>query len=385
MFHTSQIYLNKGHLKTNLDYLRQKTGSHVKFSSVIKGNAYGHGVEHFVPMAEEFGITHFSVFNANEALRAHEVIANGSGLMIMGMIDNQEMDWAIENNVEFFIFEIDRLETAIEAAKKLQKPARIHIELETGLHRTGFYPKDLNKIIKLINANHEHLEVVGACTHFAGAEHVGNYLRIKQQIQSFEEQYNKLIDNGIHPKYRHTACSAAVLSYPETIMDMVRVGISQYGFWPSKETYMDVCKNAGDRAVNPLRRIISWKSKVMSTKFVKAGDFIGYGTVFMATRDTWAATVPVGYANGFARVLSNSGVVLIRGLRASVIGMVNMNMMMIDTTDIGALEKGEEVVLIGHQGQEELTVASFGEMSNLLNYELLTRLPLDIPRYIMES
>ncbi|PSR05189.1 MAG: alanine racemase, partial [Bacteroidetes bacterium SW_10_40_5] len=200
-----------------------------------------------------------------------------------------------------------------------------------------------------------------------------------------EEQYNKLIDNGIYPKYRHTACSAAVLSYPETIMDMVRVGISQYGFWPSMETYMDVCKNAGDRSVNPLRRIISWKSKVMSTKFVKAGDFIGYGTVFMATRDTWAATVPVGYANGFARVLSNSGVALIRGIRASVIGMVNMNMMMIDTTDIGELEKGEEVVLIGPQGQEELTVASFGKMSNLLNYELLTRLPLDIPRYIMES
>lgn len=381
MFHTSEIKLSKSALKKNIEFLQSLTGTDVRFSSVIKGNAYGHGIEEWIPVAEEAGVRHFSVFNAYEGLRAQRTLSQDyCSLMIMGMIDEPEMEWAIENEVEFFVFDQGRLEQALAKAKSLQKPVKIHLELETGLNRTGFSGKNLTNALKFIKENKDYFLLEGVCTHFAGAEHVGNYLRIQNQIQAFNSLYKQILNKGLSPNIKHTACSAAAFSYPETQMDMVRFGIAQYGFWPSRETYMDYIKKVGDRSANPLERVISWTSKIMSLKYVPEGDFVGYGTGYMASADMTAAAVPVGYANGFARSLSNLGRVLVNGYRAPVIGSINMNMMMINVNDIPNVKPGDEVVLIGSQGGQDITVASFGEMSNQLNYELLTRLPLDIPR-----
>lgn len=384
MFHTSEIHISKSALRNNIRFLRKKIGEGVRFSSVIKGNAYGHGIEDFVPLAEECGVRHFSVFTANEAYRVRQVIRNGSSLMIMGMIDDEELAWAIEKEVEFYVFDMDRLKKTIETAGNIRKPAIIHIEVETGLNRTGFSKEELPEMMNLVRENLEVLRIEGFCTHYAGAESIGNYLRIQNQISLYYETYEKMVKNGIVPKYRHTACSAAALAYPETIMDMVRIGIAQYGFWPSKETWMNHLQKVKDRTANPLRRIITWKSKVMSLKRVKAGEFIGYGTTFLASRDMLTASVPIGYANGFSRSLSNVGRVLVRGHRVSVIGIVNMNLLMLDVTGVPQVKKGDEVILIGNQKNLSITVASFGELSNQLNYELLTRLPMDIPRFVVK-
>jgi alanine racemase len=135
---------------------------------------------------------------------------------------------------------------------------------------------------------------------------------------------------------------------------------------------------------NPLQPLISWKSYVMGTKSVAAGEYISYGTSVLTETDMKIATIPVGYAHGFSRSLSNQGKVLIRGHRLDVIGLVNMNMMIIDITNVPEIDKGDEVILIGEQNGITISVASFGEMSNLLNYELLTRLPEDIPRKIIK-
>lgn len=181
--------------------------------------------------------------------------------------------------------------------------------------------------------------------------------------------------------FRHTASSAAALSYPATRMDLVRIGIAQYGFWPSKEVFVDYIHSRRDKS-DPLHRVLSWKSRIMGVKDVRMGEFISYGTTFLSTSDRRIATIPVGYANGFTRSLSNQGRLLIGGERVAVIGMVNMSMLIADITNVPDAKPGDEVVIIGKQGELEISVASFSEISDQLNYELLARLPEDIDRRI---
>jgi alanine racemase len=164
-------------------------------------------------------------------------------------------------------------------------------------------------------------------------------------------------------------------------MDMARIGIMQYGFWPSRETFINYLSKKSDKS-DPLKRVITWKSTIMTKHKVKAGEFVGYGNSYMAENETEVAIIPVGYAHGYSRSLSNQGRVLIHGQRMGVIGMVNMNMLIVDVTNIPDCEIGDEVVLIGKQGDLEISVSSFGELSIQLNYELLTRLPQDIPRIV---
>jgi alanine racemase len=381
MFNSSVIEISKSALKNNLKFLQEILGKDVIISSVIKGNAYGHGIESFVPIAEECGQSHFSVYSADEALRVKNISSNGPTIMIMGMIDNSELEWAIENNVEFFVFEPDRFHAAIKAAEKIGKPAKIHIEIETGMNRTGFNLKQLKSVIQEIKNKPELVSFEGLCTHYAGAESIANYLRVIEQIKTFNRIYKWITEQQIFPALCHTACSAAAMRYPKTRMNMVRIGIMQYGFWPSDETLINYLSKKEEK-VDPLQRVISWKSKVMSTKEVNTGEFIGYGTTYLAHKKMKIATIPVGYAHGFSRSLSNQGRVLIKGKRVGVVGIVNMNLMTVDVTDIPEIQKGDEVVLIGKQGDLAISVASFSELSNQLNYELLTRLPYKIPRII---
>ncbi|WP_069130713.1 alanine racemase [Rhodohalobacter halophilus] len=380
----SAIELSRFALEGNFSFLKQKAGDGVRISSVIKGNAYGHGISSFIPMAESCGINHFSVFSADEAEGVLKFRSDpDTDVMIMGMIRDSELDWAIQNGIEFYLFEMSRLKAAEKFAKKNQKRASVHLQLETGMHRTGFEMREWKELFKQTSES-EWIDVKGICTHFAGAESVANYFRIQNQNKRFQEAL-ELASAYFDPlPARHAASSAAFLTMPETHYDMVRVGIAQYGFWPSRETYMHQAKaNRFQEDVDPLRRVMTWKSEVMSTKWVAAGDFIGYGNVYMAGRDMQIATVPIGYTHGFGRNLTNAGHVLINGERAQVSGLVNMNMITVDVTDIPGVQKGDEVVLIGHQGDDEITVASFGEMTNNLNYEILTRLPASIPRLVV--
>ncbi|MDA3953523.1 MAG: alanine racemase [Bacteroidales bacterium] len=382
MLHTSYIELSKSALKNNLRFLQKHINENTRYSMVIKANAYGHGIEDILPMIEDFGVNHFSVFSAVEAMRANRIKQDKCDIMIMGWISDESMEWAIEHDISFYVFTIDRLKAACEASKKVGKPAKIHIEIETGMHRTGFCREELETVVDVIKNNRKCLEIEGICTHYAGAESINNYNRIQSQIKTFHELCSWVNDHGIHPKYRHTACSAALLIYPETAMDLVRIGISNYGFWPSNEIRMNKIINEYNNQ-DPLLRVLSWKSEVMSVKTVDEGKYVSYGTSFLTNRKTKIATVPVGYGYGYSRNLSNLGHVLIHGKRVSVIGAVNMNMMVVDATDITDIKEGDEVVLIGNQGDNTITVSSFSDMSNSLNYELLTRLPNHIPRYIV--
>ncbi len=381
--HTSYIEISKSAYQNNIQFIREQVGEETIISSVVKGNAYGHGIENIVTIAEDAGIRHFSTFSTDEAYRVLEASRKGSEVMIMGRLDNETLPWIIDNGISFYVFEFDRLDAAVTEAKRLGIKAKIHVEVETGFHRTGFEWEEREPLLQVLQKNRHHLELVGLCTHYAGAESINNYVRIQNQIQKFQDYKNWLIQAGLGFRLYHTACSAACLSYPQTIMDMVRIGILQYGFWPSQETYMSKFRQLDPHKINPLKRLITWKSRVMSIKSVAMGSFVGYGNSFMAHRDMVIAQVPVGYSHGYSRILSNGGKVLIHGKILPVVGTVTMNTIAVDITDLKAVKKEDPVVIIGKQRKNEITVASFGESAQQINYELLTRLPQDIPRKIV--
>jgi alanine racemase len=382
MNHTSYIEISKSAYRHNLKYLKGIIGKGVRFTSVVKGNAYGHGVENIVPLAENAMVNHFAVFSAREALDVFNVASPSSDIMIMGFLSNDQLEWAIQNGIEFYVFDIERLTKAIEFAKRIKKPARVHIEAETGFRRTGFEYEKLPEVIGLMKKNLEHIVFEGLCTHYAGAESITNHYRVIHQISEYRRFLRYFTRHGLKPKYRHTAGSAASLTYPQTTMDMVRMGIAQYGFWPSQETFIHQFKKYQAKD-SDLRRVISWKSNIMTIKDVDPGDFVGYGTSYMANKKLKVAIIPVGYTNGFSRSLSNTGRVLIRGKRVSVVGTVTMNTMSVNVTDIPNVQPGDEVVIIGKQKRLVISISSFCEMSDQLNYQLLARLPSNIPRIVV--
>ncbi len=382
MFETSTIEINKEAYQHNIDFIRNQCGEGVRFCSVVKGNAYGHGILTFVKMAINIGVDYFAVYSADEAYRIKTQISDHFDIMIMGMTDNESLKWSIESGIEFYVFDFERLNQAILFSKLCKQKAKIHIEVETGMNRTGFLLAQLQKVFEIVKDNKEHIDLIGFCTHYAGAESLVNDFRVQHQIQLFEEAKVMLHQENLKPKYIHSACSAAMINYPETIGDLVRIGIMQYGFWPNEETLVRFNGHSRE-SDQTLKRLISWKSKVMTVKPVAKGEYIGYNISYQAYADITVAVIPVRYAYGYSRSLSNTGKVLIRGIEVPICGIVNMNALCVDITHLPEVEKGDEVTLIGSQGENSITVASFGEMSDQLNYELLTRLPHDIPRKII--
>ncbi|GAB4384727.1 MAG: alanine racemase [Salibacteraceae bacterium] len=380
MYNPSKIVINKSALETNLNFIRSWIGKR-KLSCVVKGNAYGHGIETYIPLAENCGVDHFSVFSADEAVRVKAASNSKPDIAIMGWLDNASMEWAITEDISFWVFDRHRLEMAIETATKLGLKARIHLELETGMNRTGFEENDLSSVIQSVTNNRNQLVVEGICTHFAGAESISNFYRIERQIEKYGRMAAQLKNAGITPRYEHTCCSAAALRFPHMMLDLVRIGILQYGFWPSQEVFIEYSRTR-DTHEEPLKRLISWQSEVISIKHIAKGEYIGYGTSFLAQRDMQIGIVPVGYAHGFSRALSNQGRAIVNGTRVAVLGTVNMNSIAIDISEASQTRIGDRVTLIGKEGDVEISVASFSEASNQLNYELLTRLPADIPRTV---
>jgi alanine racemase len=383
MHRNSIIELNQEAYQSNLSFLKKMLGKNVIFSSVVKGNAYGHGIKEFVTMAYNNGVNHFSVFDVEEAKIVFDTLGNNVTIMIMGFVADEDLHWAIKNNIEFYVFERYRLAMAIKTAKKLKSKAKIHIEIETGMNRTGFTKKELSRVAKYIIKESEYIDFVGICTHYAGAESISNYYRVENQIKLFKEAVAVFKENGIEPKIKHTACSAASMMFPETQMDLVRIGILQYGLWPSQEVLVTYL-NSKKKKIDPLQRVISWKSEIMNVKQVKSGEFIGYGTSYMAKHNMKIATIPIGYSHGYSRSLSNQGRVLVNGQRCGIIGTINMNMLSIDVSEVEHIKKGDAVVVIGNQGNLAITVSSFGELNNLLNYEFLSRISKSIPRKIID-
>lgn len=379
--HSSVIELSRSALRKNLEFIQERVGRGVVISSVVKANAYGHGVDPFVPMAERCGIRHFSVASTAEAAMVRQVCSTDSRIMIMGITHTRDLPWVIAHGVEFFVYDLERLAEAAKVAKEQRRLARIHLEVETGGNRTGLPFAELSQAVALLRRHKEHLALEGLCTHFAGIESVANEFRIKKQRANFEATRRKLAAARISPAKCHVGCSAAALAHPDTAMDMVRIGTAQYGFWPSPDVAAIVQSQTGARG--GLTRVLSWKTTIMHLKDIARDAFVGYGTAFQAPRDMRIAILPIGYSNGVPRALSNRGQVLVRGRKAPIVGLVNMNVFMVDVSHIPGASVGDEVVLVGIQGNAKISIRSFSELDNVLNNEFVSRLPAAIPRVVV--
>lgn len=379
---TSTITLSRQALAQNLSYLRALCQQPTRVFHVVKGNAYGHGLTTFVPLCVELGAMNFATFDAHEAHHVVRHVPAGGRVLVMGMLSPDEVKWAVQEGIEFYVYNSERLKLAKEAAEHYGRPAKVHIELETGMNRTGFRESHWAHLATNLRTGSKALDIRGFCTHFAGAEEIENMERVRLQLATFFRGVEFFKEAGIHPGQLHTACSAATVRLPEARLDFVRVGILQYGFWPSPEIRAEVLSNPSTTG-DPLRRVLSWSSRLMDVHEVSEGEYVGYGTGYLCPADMRVGVVPVGYAHGFSRGLSNLGRVLIGGKRVPVIGTVNMNVLMVDLTHVPQAAVGDEVVLIGQQGDLSISVASFASASNQLNYELLTRLPANIPRKII--
>lgn len=381
--HSSRIELSQSNLKKNINFIKKKIGPHPILSSVVKANAYGHGIYTMVKMLEKCGINHFSVASAFEAEEVHEVCSEDCTVMIMGILYDEDIPWAIENGIEFYVFAYPRLKLVLEHAKRLKKKAYVHIEAETGTNRTGMTIPFYRKALTFLKEHKEHMVFQGLCTHLGGAETLANRFRIDQQIERYKEFLAIAKKRKFMPQLRHISCSASALSMPETHLDMVRVGIATYGFWPSPDIYYQHLQQVGKTKDSPLRRIFSWKTDVMDIKVVPKGEFIGYGTAYQASSEKKIAVIPLGYSNGYPRGESNRGYVLIHGRKARILGLINMNLFMVDITHIPNVQIGDEVVLIGKQKNMTINVSSFTNYTQLLNTEMMSRLPNAIPRRIV--
>lgn len=378
--HSSRIELSQTALKQNLNFIRSKIGPDTIFSSVVKANAFGHGITTFVPMAEKAGVRHFSVASSYEAWEVSEACTKESTIMIMGILYDEDLEWVISNNIEFFVFDLARLKKVKQVAEKLGKKAIIHLEVETGGNRTGLEESDLADALTILKKNRDFLQFEGFCTHFAGIENLSNQFRTQKQLEKFEDLYQRVLKSGVRPNMRHTACSAAALAFPETVMDMVRVGTAHYGMWPGPDIYNLHLQQTGKKRDAPLKRVLTWKTDVMHIKEVIKDEFVGYGTSYRAPHDMKIAVLPLGYSNGYPRSLSNKGEVLIRGKKAHVTGLINMNVFMVDVSHIKDADVGDEAILIGRQNNHVISIRSFSEFTNVVNNELVSRLPDAIPR-----
>lgn len=379
---SSTIEINKEALASNVKYIRSLIGEKTVFSSVLKGNAYGHDARLMVKTLQTLQVNHFSVFSSFEAKEIFKTATGNFTIMIMGDINEEDEDWIIKNKIEFYVFNFERLRKMTEKAKEINQQINIHIEIETGMNRTGFPSKHWSEVIDFIQKHSKTIYLKGLCTHFAGAESISNYKRVKAQRKNFKKAIAFFKEKKCSPEQIHCSCSAAVLSFPEDNYDMVRIGILQYGLWPSREIYIShFTKKA--HTEDPLYPVLSWKSYVMDIKKVKRGNYIGYGNSYLAETNINVASVPVGYGYGYSRSLSNQGRVIVNHQRLSIIGIINMNMFLIDISAANEpIKIGDEVILIGKNSDLEISVSSFGNISAQLNYEVLSRIDKDIPRIL---
>ncbi len=353
----------------NIKELRRVTEPRAKIMAVVKANAYGHGA---VPVSKTVlanGADYLGVAILDEARELREAGIEAP-ILILGFTPPEQAAEAIKLDLAQTVYTVKGAEAVSRAAVSLGRTAIVHVKVDTGMGRLGFVtgPRTSEEIIKISRL--PGVVVEGMFTHFAVAD-----ARDKQytyeQYEKFADLDSQLKKLGLDIPVKHAANSAAVIDLPDIHLDMVRPGISIYGFYPSN----DVLK---DKIV--LKPALSLKAKVAYVKEVKPETSISYGRTFITTRDTMVATIPVGYADGYTRLFSNKAHVIIHGERVPVIGRVCMDQFMVDVSKVPGVEIGDETVLIGRQGHQQVTADELADLIGTINYEIVCMISDRIPR-----
>ncbi len=373
---TSTIVLSKSAFLNNIKFLRS-FAPNSKFFPVVKANAYGHGLKEVVSIVDDF-VDGYCVHSTDEAVE----INSEKPVLILGYLNKNKsliISLLKEKEIYLTVYSEDMVDFLEKVGEKAEKKIGVFVKVETGTHRLGleeYHALNLaNRIVKS-----KSLKFLGFSTHFANIEDTTDHSYANMQIESF----NRVIENfGGKNIQTHNACSAALMLFEETRTDIVRPGISFYGYYPSRETIVSLNSRGFERN-NGLKPVLTWKTKPLQIKEVKAGGYIGYGLTFKATRDMRIVVLPVGYSDGYDRGLSNNGYVLIKGRRCPVVGRVCMNLFMVDVSHVEDVSLEDDIILIGKSGNEGITADTLANLLGTINYEVIARLNPYIQKKITE-
>jgi len=392
MEHRAWVEIDLGQLRRNLRNLA-KLVHPAQVAAVVKSEAYGHGMLPVARALEEEPIWGVCVATPGEGL---ELRNDGFSkpILVVGASFPEEMEEAIKHDITLAVYDEDQAGELAEAAKRLGKKARVHLKVDTGLSRLAVTTEEAMPYFQEVRALPD-LEIEGVYSHLADAEGLDQTYTLKQ-YRRFRSYLETLKEEGFEPKYRHIGASAAAMLVEHSRLDVVRVGISLYGYWPSPETKIlhygasnDLNKRLQDEFLDRETPVIealfkpcqAYRCRVIQTKWIDVDEKVGYGCTFETQRRTRIAILPVGYAEGYDRHLSNCGEVLLHGRRARVLGRVCMNLTVVDVTDIPEATRNSVATLWG----PELPVEEVAGKIGTINYEVVTRIPNSIPRVYSDS
>jgi alanine racemase len=362
-------------LAQNARVLRELLGPGVRLGGVLKGNAYGHGFAQVLPLAHAACDTLY-VIDPHDALEVRAFEAKGSAprrqVLVLGAVDADEAVALARAGVDVALTDRGQ-ERFLPALRAAGVRLRGHVHVDTGLGREGFTPDELSAGLGFLAGARDAIEVVGVLSHFANTEDVTEQTYALSQLAAFDEGARRLREAlGIAGQLeRHIAASAAALLLPHARYDAVRAGISLYGLWPSNETRLSMRALTG--RVPELKPVLSWRCRSQLTKWLPKGSYVGYGCTFRCPVDTRIAVLPLGYFDGYPRLLSSRAHVLVEGQRCPVLGRVMMNHVVVDVTRA----QGEDALtatLLGRDGDEQVSADQLAAWAQTINYEIVTRI-----------
>ncbi len=362
-------------LAFNMRSIRKCTNKNAIITAVVKADAYGHGVLEVSRVLLENGADRLAVACISEAKQLRRA-GLSVPILILGASEVEDAEEIVENEVTAAVFSYEIAKAISQAAKKLDKVAKVHIKVDSGMSRIGVVAgendeaaiSEIEKIAALPN-----LEIEGIFSHFSTSdEKISDYT--KRQLDIFLKFCDKLKDIGYNIPIRHIANSAAIMMYPESHLDMVRAGVVLYGLYPSGEV---------DRKKLPLVPVMSMKSHITMVKEKEAGWGVSYGKEYITERRTKIATVPVGYADGYTRSIAKEGKILVKNeTLAKIIGRICMDQCMIDVTNVNNINAGDEVTLFG---ADSVTADDIAAWANTINYEVVCLISKRVPRVYIEG
>jgi alanine racemase len=373
------VEIDRDALHANLRAFRRRVGPRVVLCPVVKANAYGHGLREVARLVAPH-VGFLAVQSLEEAVSLRDAGVR-KPLLVLGYVPLAALHDAARAGFHLSVSNRATLAALARVGRRLGRRVPVHLELETGTHRLGVVPEDLPGLAAVLHDSRDALALAGVSTHFANIEDTTNHTYARAQLRAYRAGLECLASFGLRPRLRHTACSAAAILFDETHFDLVRVGISLYGHWPSRETLV----SSRTRRVTHLRLrpVLAWKTRVAQLQDVPAGATVGYGCSYRTTRRSRLAVLPVGYWDGYDRGLSNVARVLVRGQEAPVRGRVCMNMTMVDVTDIPGVALEDEVVLLGTQGPLQVSAEDLAGLLGTIPYEVLTRITPTLPRVVV--
>jgi len=357
-------------IANNTRRVKAIVGSDVRVLASLKADAYGHGAIKVGRTVLHNGASMLGVATVSEAAPLREAGIHAP-ILVFGYVPPWQMREAAHLDLTITLYASEAAQALARAAQALGKQVRVHVKVDTGMGRLGMRAEQVEEIVDLVREIRAlpGLELEGIFTHFAMADTL-DQAHVRMQLARFQQVLQKLDQHGLRPPLVHAANSAAMLSLPEARFDMVRPGVALYGLEPSEEV----------RLPERFRPALSFKTQVAQVKTIPAGEGISYGCTYITERPTVVATLPVGYADGFRRAPANWGTVLLHGQEAPILGRVCMDQCMIDVTHIPHVRSGDEVVLIGRQGNAVLSAENVAEQLGTSNYEVVSAILARVPR-----